>query len=105
MQSELACHIGLMGKFFCRICKVKGFDAADAPATRGGPETPGQSANPTEVVGEHSAAGSPTDANSDADSQGSRYHRNQGVSKKKLEGLSEMVERVRNFVQVCCCDS
>ena len=27
MQSELACHIGLMGKFFCRHCWVKGRDA------------------------------------------------------------------------------
>ncbi|VDC01359.1 unnamed protein product [Peniophora sp. CBMAI 1063] len=29
MQSELSCHIGLMGKYFCRICKVRGRDAAD----------------------------------------------------------------------------
>ncbi|KAI6026560.1 hypothetical protein BKA83DRAFT_121163 [Pisolithus microcarpus] len=26
MQSELACHIGLQGKFFCRNCWVKGVD-------------------------------------------------------------------------------
>ncbi|KAG1806360.1 uncharacterized protein HD556DRAFT_1428515 [Suillus plorans] len=34
MQSEMACHIGSMGKYFCRICKVKGHDATyttDAP--------------------------------------------------------------------------
>ncbi|VDC00800.1 unnamed protein product [Peniophora sp. CBMAI 1063] len=29
MQSELSCHIGLMGKYFCRICKVRGSDADD----------------------------------------------------------------------------
>lgn len=29
MQSEFACHIGLKGKFFCRVCHVKGKDAAD----------------------------------------------------------------------------
>ncbi|THH09088.1 hypothetical protein EW146_g8792 [Bondarzewia mesenterica] len=29
MQSELACHIGLRGKFFCRCCWVKGRDAED----------------------------------------------------------------------------
>ncbi|VDB95486.1 unnamed protein product [Peniophora sp. CBMAI 1063] len=34
MQSELACHIGLMGKFFCRVCRVKGCDAADEAETR-----------------------------------------------------------------------
>lgn len=29
MHSEFACHIGLRGKYFCRICEVKGSDAAD----------------------------------------------------------------------------
>ena len=29
MQSEMACHIGLRGKFFCRVCWVKGRDAED----------------------------------------------------------------------------
>lgn len=28
MQSEFSCHIGLRGKFFCRVCGVKGKDAA-----------------------------------------------------------------------------
>ncbi|KAG2369048.1 hypothetical protein BDR07DRAFT_1447877 [Suillus spraguei] len=29
MQSEFACHAGLMSKFFCRCCWVKGKDVAD----------------------------------------------------------------------------
>lgn len=29
MQSEFACHVGSMGKFFCRVCHVKGSDAQD----------------------------------------------------------------------------
>lgn len=28
MQSEFTCHLGQGGKFFCRMCEVKGFDAA-----------------------------------------------------------------------------
>jgi hypothetical protein len=28
MQSEFACHLGQGGKFFCRMCEVKGFDSA-----------------------------------------------------------------------------
>jgi len=24
MQSEIACHVGLMGRMFCHVCKVKG---------------------------------------------------------------------------------
>jgi hypothetical protein len=27
MQSEFACHLGQGGKFFCRMCDVKGFDS------------------------------------------------------------------------------
>ena len=27
MQSDIACHIGMMGKFFCRVCHVKGYEA------------------------------------------------------------------------------
>jgi hypothetical protein len=30
MHSEFACHIGLRGKFFCRVCWVKGSDAQDS---------------------------------------------------------------------------
>lgn len=26
MQSEFACHVGSMGKYFCRVCRVKGSD-------------------------------------------------------------------------------
>ncbi|KAG6826289.1 hypothetical protein H0H92_000438, partial [Tricholoma furcatifolium] len=29
MQSEFSCHVGLMGKLFCRACKVKGYDTND----------------------------------------------------------------------------
>lgn len=38
MQSELAAHIGMTGKFFCRICQVKGKDKnreKDGPYGRG----------------------------------------------------------------------
>ncbi|ETW77160.1 hypothetical protein HETIRDRAFT_174197 [Heterobasidion irregulare TC 32-1] len=62
MQSEMACHIGLRGKFFCRTCWVKGRDAdnevaslaagtmareeaeaSDAPSTLGGSSIDGHS--------------------------------------------------------------
>ncbi|KAI5982275.1 hypothetical protein F5J12DRAFT_908289 [Pisolithus orientalis] len=29
MQSELACHVGLRGKYFCHVCNVKGHDTQD----------------------------------------------------------------------------
>jgi len=34
MQSELACHIGLCGNFFCRCCWVKGKDADEVVPPR-----------------------------------------------------------------------
>ncbi|THU93269.1 hypothetical protein K435DRAFT_829530 [Dendrothele bispora CBS 962.96] len=35
MQSEFAAHIGLRGKYFCRVCWVKGADAKDREAIPG----------------------------------------------------------------------
>lgn len=30
MQSEFACHVGSQGKYFCRICTVKGLDVEES---------------------------------------------------------------------------
>ena len=35
MQSELCSHIGLQGKYFCRICKVCGKDVNRAATSDG----------------------------------------------------------------------
>ncbi|KIJ43281.1 hypothetical protein M422DRAFT_170181, partial [Sphaerobolus stellatus SS14] len=35
MHSEMACHRGLMAKFFCRICWVKGHHSADSDIQKG----------------------------------------------------------------------
>lgn len=29
MQSEMACHIGLQGRMFCRVCWVEGDEAGE----------------------------------------------------------------------------
>ncbi|ESK81655.1 hypothetical protein Moror_3234 [Moniliophthora roreri MCA 2997] len=34
MQSEFAAHVGLVGKFFCQVCKVKGKDTLEEPSGR-----------------------------------------------------------------------
>lgn len=83
MQSEFCCHIGLMGKFFCRICNVKGFDAADSHPQET-TEDPGVEA--TSDVGLR--ASSPE-----------RQGQSQKGRKKKTETLQEMVDRVKHFVQ------
>jgi hypothetical protein len=58
MHSEFACHIGLRGKYFCRVCEVKGSDAADAgdiPVdNRGTPDgTPDNSPAPSVAGSDH----------------------------------------------------
>ncbi|KAF8891836.1 hypothetical protein BD779DRAFT_1437618 [Infundibulicybe gibba] len=75
MQSELSCHIGLAGKFFCRNCDVKGFDVGDIPALQSDDEA-------TSEVGLQTG-------------HDTTKHR----SRKKLETLDEMVQRVKRFVR------
>ena len=33
MQSEIACHVGLVGKFFCRVCQVSRGTSDDLDAS------------------------------------------------------------------------
>ncbi|THV03266.1 hypothetical protein K435DRAFT_791971 [Dendrothele bispora CBS 962.96] len=72
MQSEFACHIGFRGKFFCRVCKVKGkaeSEQCDDPEDNG-------------------------DAQSDITVQS---HRAQG-KKKSQESGEDMILRIRQFM-------
>ncbi|KAJ7607345.1 hypothetical protein FB45DRAFT_764359 [Roridomyces roridus] len=72
MQSEFACHIGFRGKFFCRVCWVKG-DAEDED--------------------EDGAHGSDTSAASTA-SQKKRK------TKKKDETLTDIISRITQFMSL-----
>lgn len=78
MQSEFACHVGLRGKFFCRCCWAKGFDAAEVEAE--------------------------ADDDDEDDSGGSERSSigagNQS-RKKHFETLSAMISRVTRFMKVC----
>lgn len=96
MQSELACHVGLMGKYFCRVCNVKGHDAQDVTSAAADSDR-----DDTQSVGGN---GAETDA-----SQGSiESHRGQGdgsaqgrrTRKRQKESMSDMVERIKRFVKV-----
>ena len=85
MQSEFACHIGLRGKYFCRICRVKGRDAqdevdnADAQPAAGGRRRRGSGGS----------GGSTAASGSDG-----------GGQSKKLESMDDMVKRARQFLKV-----
>ncbi|PBK63272.1 hypothetical protein ARMSODRAFT_1024021 [Armillaria solidipes] len=83
MQSEFACHIGLRGKFFCRVCDVKGKDVNDR--------------DPSEHL--------PTlDTNSDcgSDHASNRSTGHSGAKrkgKKIIEDLKQMVKQIGNFIK------
>ena len=82
MQSELSCHVGLAGKFFCRCCWVRGRDTEDAE-------------DATRARHGHD--------NSDADSVNSRGSdaTNSNETKKKgraAETMQELVDRARRFL-------
>lgn len=114
MQSELSCHVGLAGKFFCRCCWVKGRDAEDEAAnktmddtsasaenaTRTSTSTMAGSTNPSES--DHAATSSNTSSASLAQS-GSTPTPNTTSAKKKgraQETKQQLVERATRFLGV-----
>lgn len=81
MQSELSCHVGMTGKFFCRCCWVKGRDAEDAEEPAGEGRENGES---------------------DADSVNSQTSEAAAPKKngRKAETMQELVDRARRFLGV-----
>lgn len=88
MQSELACHVGLAGKFFCQNCWVKGRD----------------------TVGKEELADN--DANSDSDSVCTASTQSEGSGQEELapapgrkkqkhkETMQELVDQAKRFLDV-----
>lgn len=90
MQSEMACHIGLMGKFFCRVCGVKGTDRTQAQESSVPAHTDD---NSDDGDGGNAASGEDKDA-------GSNPAGATGSVKWVQETMEQMVSRVHNFVKV-----
>jgi hypothetical protein len=82
MQSEIACHVGLKGKFFCRCCWVKGVDKANTSVA--------------EIDGDLQSE-APSDASSNASETKSS---SKAVLKKHTETMQELVDRARRFLGV-----
>lgn len=100
MQSELACHIGSMGKFFCRICHVKGSDLNDANPSSAN-AGPGDNTETQEVSGSERGGGSESvGASDEVDTSvaGNRPVRKKG--QKAAESMEAMVQRVKRFFSV-----
>ena len=85
MQSELACHVGLAGKFFCRCCWVKGRHTED-------------SADP-QILREDSDAESNMSAQS-GDSSGSHDGSKSVRKGPHKETMQELVDRAKRFLGV-----
>ncbi|TEB26579.1 hypothetical protein FA13DRAFT_1888971, partial [Coprinellus micaceus] len=80
MQSELACHIGLHGKYFCRCCFVKGKDADDMEDL-------------DDITEELLRSGS------DTGGRGSKSKKKK-KRKQREETAQEMLARVRRFLKI-----
>ncbi|KAF9070032.1 hypothetical protein BDP27DRAFT_1420468 [Rhodocollybia butyracea] len=94
MQSEFACHIGLCGKYFCRVCKVKGKDSAAADSS-------GRSlhSHPPELGSEPESDGASVASAESDTSQEKGLRKKKGPCQKFKEGLSAIMERVKAFVK------
>ncbi|KAF8824027.1 hypothetical protein HHX47_DHR9000094 [Lentinula edodes] len=83
MQSEFSCHVGLVGKYFCRCCFAKGRDANDE-----------QSASATKDVADdtsiHSNASTEQESDSGAEKKGGR----------RKETIQELISRAKRFITV-----
>ncbi|KAJ3867820.1 hypothetical protein EV359DRAFT_33661 [Lentinula novae-zelandiae] len=83
MQSEFSCHVGLVGKYFCRCCFAKGRDAND--------EQPASAAK--DVADDnsvHSNTSSERESDSGAEKKGGR----------RKETIQELISRAKRFIMV-----
>jgi hypothetical protein len=88
MQSEIACHVGLMGRMFCRVCKVSG-----KVSTGEGEE------NMDPAVDNQSDSASSVEASLHEDEEVEQANP-QSKRPKKTETIAEAVRRVTSFMSV-----
>jgi hypothetical protein len=104
MQSEFTCHLGQGGKFFCRMCMVKGVDSASGecasqisqdiehvPDPPRSPE-PGEGSQADQGTGRVNGT---SDESSNEDARSVTRGR-----RKRQETMQEMVDRVSRFIEV-----
>ncbi len=98
MQSEFVCHIGLQGKYACRVCNVKGKDANESRPS-------GYTANVPDDVLHDGDVDSGSDDECIADNDGSDDgHAAQGAKtkgrRKLFETFDAMKHHVTDFIKV-----
>jgi hypothetical protein len=77
MQSEFACHIGFRGRFFCRVCWVKG--------------------EPEVEQDDDAASDAPSASTSSTGSQSAKQKKK---TKKKDESVADMISCITQFMSV-----
>ena len=104
MQSELSSHIGMRGKYFCRICDVKGNDAEDGgknkrkkKVSKANTTMPGSNDETTSDV--DSVMSTVSDGDSDA-SDASQVQPSPSKKGRRRETSRQMFERVVRFMKV-----
>ncbi|KAF8480671.1 hypothetical protein JB92DRAFT_1757084 [Gautieria morchelliformis] len=99
MQSEMSCHRGLLAKFFCRCCWVKGLDAVSDPGlgSRGDGTRVEASAAGVDAPGDSSEGAASVTASSESEGQGG-HHTPRARGTKVVETMGAMVDRVRRFM-------
>ncbi|THH18949.1 hypothetical protein EUX98_g8870 [Antrodiella citrinella] len=117
MQSELSCHIGLGGKFFCRVCKVSSESShvtavsavmTSVAAAAHLPSHADTQRNPSSDDGHHSEEDEEhrrlenlSDNESIAGSAASAAGSATAATKKtKIETMAGMLDRVKRFVKI-----
>lgn len=93
MQSEFACHIGLRGRKFCRMCHVEG-DVEGADEDDGGSRGQADS-GPAPYDSDASSVGSDASVTSNTPSTNKTKRSN-----KKSETMAQMVQRVKIFMTI-----
>lgn len=97
MQSELAGHIGLRAKFFCRVCGVKGSDAQDDGDQPGAARPPSDFNSNTSDGGSQSKQGSGNESDT---AQGSGANPAAKRRRGAAESMAQMLRRVKEFMKV-----
>lgn len=94
MQSEIACHIGLKGKFFCRNCWVKGADVSDRVAEVARLPAAHEDCSEADISAESDASLKSTASNQSQNPMGPKK------KQRQKETMQEMVDRAQRFLGV-----
>jgi hypothetical protein len=87
MQSEFACHIGFRGKFFCRVCWVKGVPDEDED------EDQGEADDTSASDASSAASGTESVTRAEKPKKGKK-------KQKKNESVADMISRITQFMTV-----